>query len=643
MDKVTFETYQRAALPFALALDILFGSVIALDRIELGFFYYYPRTIKISILSPSIDLLVWLFCVVLSVALCLLLLRSPKSLVKGEEGRGLLVRTIAYLAAEISAIEVSSATHFVIQAFDPYTTVGSLDASIELQLSYASYALLPFLYVAFLTSWLWVPVTQRLLKAIRSRKVTEMSDQRGDEGFRQTLTRIIADPRFFALLALAFFVGYYPYLHNPPWLVGTDAYWRYHDPLVRMNSSGVIGGFGAALLEWHPAALMILYALQLLSHSTPFEVIKDGQVFVVLALAFTTWWFLVKLDTSSLGWTVLVTSFLSVTTTVGMWTGVLANLIALLVWMLFLGYASFRYDRGFRAIDAIVLLCLSLVILFIHPWTWGVFSASIVVSAVLILVFMRKEGRRLAVALVSVTLYGAFVAYMSLTVLGRSEGGQVANAISLYTVALRHPASVLFFWQTLNRLIQVWSAFFSPLYISLSILGVFYLHRVTPQRRYLILGWLCAAAVGSLLVAPIGFDPSQPTRSESQLWRLFLLTPFQLTAPLGIITISELPRKLQARDATGTTRNLAFGERWVLPAAIGCIGAILPFVPLTGRFVELLLILPLLTAFILTRNMERTPVLASDLVLMLLILVGFNYTTRALSQLLVDPHNYRPQ
>ncbi len=692
MARLPFDIVQQMVLPFAYALGFFFGSITILNTLSLEFFYYFPRTIHISILTPSIDLWIWFFSILLSVSLSCwpLVTNNPlKSLLKvilassallllaltyflgdsaqnlliyglflilvsqflfsalyyprsQEEGRGLLLRTVTYLVAEISTIEVSSATHFVIRAFDPYTAIGSFDASIDLQLSYASYPLLPFLCAAFLTSWFWVPGAQRLLKVIRPGKVTEMNDQRNDERLWWTATRVIADPKFFALLGLGFFVAYYSYLHNPPWLVGTDAYWRYYDPLVRMNSSGVIDGFGASLREWHPAGLMILYALQLLSHSTPFDVIKDAQVFVVLASAFAAWWFLVKLDTSSLGWAVLVTSFLSVTTTVGMWTGVLTNLIALLVWILFLGYASFRHDRGLRAIDAIVLLCLSLIILFVHSWTWGVFSASIIVSAVLIVVFMRNDGRRLAATLVSVTLCGALVAYLSLSVLSRSEGGQVANAISLYTVSLRKPASVLFFWQALNRLIQVWSAFFCPLYVSLSILGVFYLHRFSPQRRYLIFGWLFVAAVGSLLVAPIGFDPSQPTASESQLWRLFLLTPFQLTAPLGIIAISELPRKLQGVDATRTTRNVPFPNRWVLPAAIGSIGAILPFALLTGRFIAFLLILPMVTAFILARNMKRTPTLASDLLFMLLILIGFNYTTRALSQLLVDPHNYRP-
>ncbi len=692
MARIQLEIVRQTILPFAFALGFLFGSITILNTMSLRFFYYFPSTISISILAPSIDIWIWFFSALLSISLSCWPLASNnplKSLLKGilasstllllalayivngfrqnlliyglflimlsqflfsvlyyprshEEGRGLLLRTIIYLVAEISTIEVSSATHFVIQAFDPYTTIGSLDASIELQLSYASYSLLPFLYLAFLTSWLWVPVTQRLLRLFKTHQIAEMKKPRIDENLRQTLLRVLNDPKFFAILALGFFVGYYPYLHNPSWLVGTDAYWRYHDPLVGMNKSGVFGGFSAAIREWHPAALMILYAVQLLFHSSPFEVIKDAQLFLVFALAFATWWYLVKSETSNLGWAVLVTSFLAVTTTVGMWTSVIANLIALLIWMLFLGYASFRYERGFRAIDVIVLLNLSLLILFIHPWTWGVFSAAILVSAALILIFMRKEGTRLAVTLVSVTLYASLVAYLSFSVLSRSEGGQIANAISLYTVALRNPAAVLLFWETLNRLIQVWAAFFSPLFISLSIVGMFYLQRLAPQRRFLIIGWLCAAAIGSLLVAPVGFDPSQPTRSESQLWRLFLLTPFQLTAPLGIIAISNLPRKLETRNAVATTGNVLFRGRWILPAVIVCVGTLLPFAPLVGRFFVLLLVLPALTALILTRNVDRTHELGSDLVLMLLILVGINYATRALSQLLVDPHNYRP-
>jgi len=33
------------------------------------------------------------------------------------------------------------------------------------------------------------------------------------------------------LILICVVIGFYPYFHDPSWLVGTDAYWRYKDPL----------------------------------------------------------------------------------------------------------------------------------------------------------------------------------------------------------------------------------------------------------------------------------------------------------------------------------------------------------------------------------------------------------------------------
>ncbi len=52
--------------------------------------------------------------------------------------------------------------------------------------------------------------------------------------------------------------------------------------------------------------------------------------------------------------------------------------------------------RGLRVIDLIVLLALSTLILFIHPWTWGVFAATVFVAAILALFQERREGLRAA-------------------------------------------------------------------------------------------------------------------------------------------------------------------------------------------------------------------------------------------------------
>ena len=54
-----------------------------------------------------------------------------------------------------------------------------------------------------------------------------------------------------AIASICVLVGFYPYFHDPPWLVGTDAYWRYSDPLDRIVSTGDSNALSAAANERH--------------------------------------------------------------------------------------------------------------------------------------------------------------------------------------------------------------------------------------------------------------------------------------------------------------------------------------------------------------------------------------------------------
>lgn len=56
----------------------------------------------------------------------------------------------------------------------------------------------------------------------------------------------------------------------------------------------------------------------------------------------------------------------------------------------------------------------------------------------------------------------------------------------------------------------------------------------------------------------------------------------------------------------------------------------------------MLLVLPVLTGLCLVKSGGQERAFLSDIVLVALILVAFNYTTRSLAQLLIDPHNYTP-
>lgn len=681
-------------LAYGFALHFLFGSVTLLNALELGFFYYFPRRIQLTIIDARIDVLVWALSLtwasilaiwswkdtrrravqagaaVLTIALLALLILNPLDIflhktiiyvvfavatanfaflvrcsdsVTEELTRALLSRTLIYSLVVLAAIEISSGMHYVLLSFDRTTVLGKVDANIELQFSYISYGLLPWLYLGFLLSWAWVPLVRwlglktRVLRS-NSEKASACSAQMLAQSSGPSPLSALLDPRVFVTLAVLVFIGYYPYFQNPPWLVGTDAVWRYYDPLLRMNAQGLVGGFVQALKEWHPFALALLYAGQLIFHTTAFDVVRIAPVFLVGTLALATWWFLARKKRAEFGLIVVLFSVFSVTTTVGIFASILANWMALVVWMLYFAYTASRCDEKIRVLDAIVLLSMSTLILIIHPWTWGVFAVSVLLFAFMML--FREKRRALSVAAVSISVVAidVLLALASLFLLGGSEGGRVADALDLYTTVLRNPAGLLVFWDALTQLTQVWAAFFSPLSLAVSILGVFYLYSadLTVWRRRLILAWICASAIGSLLVAPIGYIVY-----ESQIWRLLFLTPFQLTLPFGIALIMKFPRRLL--KAGSETRQSLQGAsvliRGIFLSSLFVVAFLLAWAPIQWRPGLILIALPAVTGLSLVRPRGREKQLLSDIFLLLLLLVAFNYATRALAQLLFGPHN----
>jgi hypothetical protein len=689
-------------LAYASAMHFLFGTLSVLNALSLSFFFYYPRKISIILIDPEIDVLVWVASVtclsilalwfssgrqrrivqagltVLTMALSTVVVVTLGNGLVGRIGLYLLFTTgtaqlvplvtrsgpavrssrsalssrlLIYLLGVLAAIEASSAIHYALQSFDQTTQVGSADAGIELQLSYAPYALLPLLYVAFLFSWAWIPPIQRLLpKRLISRTPDTARLHHEPQAQLSLSGRLLdlLDPRLLLVFAFAVFIGYYPYFQNPPWLVGTDANWIYHYPLLRMNAQGISGGFAEALNEHHPLPLALMYAVQLIFNTTSFQVQRYTPLFLVVTLGSATWWFLARKRNGSFGLIVLALSVLSVTTTVGFYASILANWMALLVWVIFFAYTAFRADEGFRTLDLIALLALSTLILFIHPWTWGVFAATILLAAILTLFQERRKGLRGAVTLLSVVVIDLLVALFSVTVLGGSAATRIDDALQLYTFVMRDPSTVWFFWGALTRLTQIWAPFFSPLYLAISILGVFSLWsmNLTAWRKRLILAWICVSAIGSVLVAPIGFNPIQPASSDSQLWRLLFLTPFQLTAPFGIVWLAQRSRRFAAAEDSDPNVGSSIENAhiiWLI--AMLLIGVLLAWTPATDiwfRFSLLLIILPVATAMLLVKGGGTEREFLSTIIIATFLLVAFNNTTRAQSQLLLDPHNHNP-
>lgn len=673
----------RQVFAYAYATHLLFGLAAVLNTPGFKFLFYYPRQIHLVIIDPSVDVLVWVASIgcssiaaiwcsrntrkpVISIGVAALAITMDMAMLLGSlrgsinfvivyvlfvfgsavivplvllstTPNAMFTRSFIFFLVYLASIGIASATHYVVAAFDPTTQVGVFDSQIELQLTFAPYATVPWLCLAFLFSWAWVPIT---MFALRKGGLIHHSDQTPpnqvaltyEPGNRRRFMDWL-DPRILVALAVGAFVGYYPYFHNPGWLVGTDALWRYYDPLLRVNA----GGFAQALKERYPVMLVLLYAMQRLLNISPYIVIQFVPLFLVLAMGLSAWWFLAPND-NAFGLIIFLLSSFSFASTMGMFSSILANWAALVVWFAFAAYVSSKKKQSLGFLGFIITLLLSTMFLFIHPWTWGLFSASIVLAAVVYLV-KGRGNRRLGFLLVSIISLDVIMALVSLILLPGSQGWRELDALQLYASALR-PERLFLFWDALVWITRTFGLFFSPVSIAVSIVGVFCLMRpsTTPWRRRFILAWLCVSAMSSILAAPIGFNPSHPESSETQLWRVLFLTPFQLTAPFGIVWLARLERSRISEMATGAEG--IFQKIWIPLVFAG--GVVSAWAPGPLRLLTLFLVLPALTMAVLEKSHGKETELMGKILLTTFMVLMFDLATRALSQLLVDPHNYNP-
>lgn len=669
-------------LAYSYATQLLFGLVSVLNTPGFEFFYYYRRQIQIILIEPFVDVLVWIASVgcssilviwysrdtrkpVISIGLAAVAMSLVLALLAGllngsvnvliayalfivasfelaplvalrRSPNATLTRSFVFFLVYIAAIAISSATHYAAAAFDPATQVGVFDARAELQLSFAPYAAVPWLCVAFLSSWAWVPlITTALKKAGWIRQAKEPTLNQTAYTNRPGILGRLRDslsPRLLGALAVALFVGYYPYFHNPRWLVGTDALWRYYDPLLRINA----GGLGQALHERYPALLAFLYVAQRLLNTSPYTVIKFLPAVIVLTMGLFAYWFLAaKNDT--FGLVAILLSTLSFTTTIGLFSSILASWTGLVLWMAVAAFVAFREDQRFRVRDLLVVFVLSTLFLFIHPWTWGLFAVCTTLAAMLSIARDRLKSRLGFFLILMVALDGA-VAFASLILLPGSQGWRELDTLRLYASALAHPQRLFMFWDALLWLTKALGLFFSPILILVSIVGVFGLMspNTTPWRRRFILAWVFVSAIASVLAAPIGFNPSHPESSETQLWRVLFLTPFQLTAPFGIAWLASVhnPRTEQTRTAASAE------QLWIPIVFAGGIAS--AFAPPFLRLLIMFVVLPTATMLILARSLGRESELLGKILLAAFAVLMFDYATRAVSQLLFDPNNHKP-
>jgi hypothetical protein len=578
-----FATMLTWSVPASVALTTFFSWIVLINSLRVPFYLYYERTIFLIYTSRSLDPLIWVASSGLTLILvaaesqgrsrwswpsvillwlgtaagalgtigvisqqfaalgalatlagCFLAGKAATRSTTSSRARFLLVFLLVLCLLIIPA-ELGSMLYYILSAFHTGIDAGRSWELLEMQLWYTAFPLIPFLYAAFLFSWIWAPL---LAKIPWKSKPAARSNGSGKT------TNLAGNRSWFVVtgcfVLLAAFLGCYPYFRDPAYpLVGVDIYWRNALPAERVLSSPF--WLVAAAKERHPLVVLGIAFLSRLSGLGVESLLRFAYVGLILAFGSVIFMLVFSASRSkSIASVSALVSTVSVSTTGGMYTGTIAEWIALIVWimsLISLAIASRRLRQQF--VSTLCLTAGSLAVLFIHPWTWFAMMVGLIAYCAIVLVIRPKKYLREIGPVMLVIFFNAGGLALSLFALMKTQGWRVAEAFKLVQGSLGSKYFGLGSWEILVFFSQIWSQFLNPVLLGLSILGVIILARRRDRLSWIILAWIVAACATNVLAAPMGYNPLDVNRGETQIFRAMFLTPFQIPAAIGLLHLKS--------------------------------------------------------------------------------------------------------
>ncbi|MGA3406325.1 MAG: hypothetical protein ABSD49_11395 [Candidatus Bathyarchaeia archaeon] len=642
------------ALHCITGVSLGIGLLVVLNQLQIPFYLYYPRTTNTVLISPQIDLYLFLatsVCVPCTFAIfsrsvsksglagILAIWVTALSLAFVGEPYGLPTLYVTVIFAAILntlkagldestdllvyalvigvLIEFAAVFYWVGAGLNPLGKLGMPSEFLDADLTFSLYTISLLIMLILMFSWLWIPLVHRFVQP-----PPEADNQLN---FRRWNLRLIAASLdLLAIVTVLLF--FYPYLAGQTWVVGVDSLYRYLEPLTALT--GIAPSQAMAISYSHGLYLVLLYIIQLASGASSFSIVKFAPLVLAFATAST-----IFATMSNAGWRpelALLSSLcalLWLPTTLGFYAGIQANWFAYLLWMLFLSF--YFLNQKWNAIIFLVQGVISLAILLIHPWTWGIFLTSLALTALISnrTPWQKKGIQGLLAALVLALPIGG-VAYQLLP----GMKGDLVNTFGLYAVSIQQ-VNLSTFVGAFEEMFYNWGSFLSPTLLLICLIGAYALAgRHGIARNYLI-AWIATWCIGSILVAPYNYHPTNITTSETELWRLLYLSPLPFLLALGIEKCANFLKRAETMQAHASPLVL------IAPCILAGFGLglfiamepVVRFVILLASFIAMIVLM--------VRFPDRNPQIARLLISVLLVLLMVNAAYRSLYPLLLDPHN----
>jgi hypothetical protein len=659
-----------AAELFLAGFSAALGAIVLLDHSQISYFLYYPSEVNLVLFSQLWDSSLFLASSLCALSIGGLLLattsrlRSRRSLFAalaavalwlgsfisfysftevaaagvlvalgmmtvsivstcdriGLSRRTAISRFLLVPLTILATIEVAPLVYWAASSFNPGTVTGASASDLELNLTYSISALSSVILVLLLTSWAWVPLLHRAIPRPHEPNPAQA----------KILDRRLLIASFELLIVVSVLVFFYPYFGGQKWIIGVDSYINYYNPLLILRGLSLRQAAFISLSHFHGVYVIILRTVNALTQWSPFTIVKFAPLLLCICTSAAVFCACLRL-TGRLRLAALtgICTLLWFPTTLGMWGGLQANWAAFFLWLIFISLMP--VSRSLAWIQRLLQSVLSLAILLIHPWTWGVFLSTLLFSIPLARQdFMRDIVSSLlsAIALVIPVGVATYILFPGIT-------RDMNATLTSYLFSLSNPARLLVFGGALSEMMKTWSSFLPPALLILSLIGVWVVSRRNDLWSKYLLAWVATWFVGSILVAPIGYMPSHPAVSETLLWRMLYVSPLPFLLAFGS---EKIVAEFSARLISPAFRVEVIPTRVVVTigALIGISAVLYASGPLLMRLMVVLTLVTIMSVMAFFVPAHRMDVVLFVVAVLLLIING---AFRSLYPLLLDPHN----
>jgi hypothetical protein len=558
-----------------------------------------------------------------ALAICWLTFGISISRTLGEK-RALLELFLASLLGIAAILEIWSLSHWLYSGLGPRTIFGKVGADLEMNLAYSNaWAYPPVFIIAWLSPALaFLPVLYFRWRANHKPVSTGQRDHILDGALKLEMDDVIVGV---ALTLLSLVVAFYAYFHNPPWLVGTDAYWRYRDPLERLMSSP--NALTAAANERHSFYLLIAYAVHLVSGGSAFDIVKLSPVALSAALGLLSYYLVVRFrGNRSEGFFAGFFSITTFPTTLGVFASIHANWLGLIFILLVLlalaSVAFFPQSWKHAALKVVIAVLVGNLLLILHPWTWGILAASLLLAG---LVFLAKKRWSTLGASWSIPILGLLTGLLAFSLASEAQRATLLQAIRNFSAPLRNLAVVLSPYDPLTEAFGTWAPFLNPFLMILAGAGVIRLLRSNGSPfSTLLLSWALVSGAGTFAAVAL----------RTEIWRIWFVQPLWLLAGIGVGGVL----RIRGPQSNWKFPDPATALAGVVLVAVGVAVSFLQ--PMIGSGIFYLSTLaPLMIS--LTRNRSRADSVFANALTVFIAVFFLNHALRSLQPLIIDPHNFR--